>query len=290
MQDALRFVKYHGLGNDFLLVDNRESPQLKITTQQAVRLCDRNFGVGGDGVIFVLPGEGGADYTMRIINSDGSEPEMCGNGLRCYAKFVAELEGAQSRESYIVHTLGGPMVPTLRNDGQVVVDMGPPILEPALVPTTLPANSPAGAAVRAPLDVAGATWLVTAVSMGNPHCVTFGLADGSDLDISSLRLEDIGPQFEHHQVFPSRVNTEFVEVVTRKHLKMRVWERGAGATLACGTGACALVVAAVLEGHSERQCTVDLPGGPLEIEWRESNNRVYMTGPAEAVFSGTAYL
>ncbi|XP_068330159.1 diaminopimelate epimerase, chloroplastic-like isoform X2 [Pyrus communis] len=225
----LHFVKYHGLGNDFILVDNRDSSEPKISPEQAAKLCDRNFGIGADGVIFALPGINGTDYTMRIYNSDGSEPEMCGNGVRCFARFIAELENLQGRHSFKVHTGAGLIVPEIQEDGK-------------------------------------------------------------NLKVDELKLAEIGPKFENHEVFPARTNTEFVQVFTRSHLKMRVWERGAGATLACGTGACAVVVAAVLEGRAERNCTVDLPGGPLQIEWREENNHIYMTGPAEVVFYGSVPL
>ncbi|KAL3684702.1 hypothetical protein R1sor_002724 [Riccia sorocarpa] len=285
-ENVLHFVKYQGLGNDFILVDNRKSSTLCITSEQAARLCDRNFGIGGDGVIFVLPGVNGSDYTMRIINSDGSEPEMCGNGIRCVAKFIAELEGTTEQRSYKIDTLAGLIVPELMADGQVCVDMGPPILEAKKVPTTLEPTQD-GAVVKASLVVAGRSWSVTCVSMGNPHCVV--LLDPSE-DVYSLPLAEIGPLFEKNEVFPARINTEFVQVLSSLHLRMRVWERGAGPTLACGTGACALVVAAVLEGRAERNCLVELPGGPLQIEWRESDNHVYMTGPAQIAFRGTAYL
>ncbi|XP_068644260.1 diaminopimelate epimerase, chloroplastic-like [Aristolochia californica] len=285
----LQFVKYHGLGNDFILVDNRDSLVPKVSPDQAVKLCDRNFGVGADGVIFVMPGVKGTDYSMRIFNSDGSEPEMCGNGVRCFARFIAELENLSGTQSFIVHTSAGLIVPEIQNDGQVKVDMGQPVLTPSEVPTRLPANKD-GAAVRTDLVVDSTDWSVTCVSMGNPHCVTFGTYESEILQVDDLKLAEIGPKFEHHQMFPSRTNTEFVQVFSRSHLKMRVWERGAGATLACGTGACAVVVAAVLEGRSERKCTVDLPGGPLEIEWREQDNHVYMTGPAEIVFYGSVAL
>ncbi|KAH7298882.1 hypothetical protein KP509_25G062900 [Ceratopteris richardii] len=287
-KEILDFSKYQGLGNDFLLVDNRDSAEPKISPEQAVKLCDRNFGVGADGVIFAMPGINGSDYSMRIFNSDGSEPEMCGNGIRCMARFVANLENAAETRSYNIHTLAGLIIPKLREDGQVEVDMGAPILNAPDVPTKL-TSSKDGAVVKVPLNVDGENWLVTCVSMGNPHCVTFAREDGKDLEVNCLPLEKIGPLFEHHEVFPARTNTEFIQVISRSHVRMRVWERGAGATLACGTGACAVVVAGVLEGRTEKKCTVDLPGGPLEIEWRE-NNHVYMTGPAELVFEGKAFL
>ncbi|TAD79573.1 MAG: diaminopimelate epimerase [Oscillatoriales cyanobacterium] len=276
---GLAFAKYHGLGNDFILLDNRDRPEPIVSPAEAVQLCDRHFGIGADGVIFVLPGQNGADYTMRIFNSDGSEPEMCGNGIRCFAKYVASLEGLENTEkAYQVHTLAGMIGPTLRADGQVTVDMGYPILDAEQVPTTL---APAGdKAIARSLSVAGHDWSVTAVSMGNPHCITFVE------DVAAIDLSAIGPQFEHHPAFPQRTNTEFVEVVRPDYLKMRVWERGAGITLACGTGACATLVAAVLNGRSDRSATVELPGGPLQIGWEMISNRVHMTGPATFVFNG----
>lgn len=285
----LHFVKYQGLGNDFILVDNRDSTEPRISPEQAVKLCDRNFGIGADGVIFAMPGTNSTDYTMRIFNSDGSEPEMCGNGVRCFARFIAELENLQGKHSFTIHTGAGLIVPEIQEDGKVKVDMGEPILKASDVPTKLPANKD-DAVVKSELNVDGVTWNVTCVSMGNPHCVTFGTNENVELQVDKLNLAEIGPKFEHHNVFPARTNTEFGQVYSHSHLKMRVWERGAGATLACGTGACATVVAAVLEGHAGRICTVDLPGGPLEIEWREEDNHVYMTGPAEVVFYGSVSL
>ncbi|XP_062202471.1 diaminopimelate epimerase, chloroplastic [Phragmites australis] len=283
---ALHFVKYHGLGNDFIMVDNRDSSVPKVTPEEAAKMCDRNFGIGADGVIFVMPGVNGADYTMRIFNSDGSEPEMCGNGVRCFARFIAELENLQGTNSFKIHTGAGLIIPEIQSDGQVKVDMGEPILSGPDIPTKLLATKNE-AVVQAELAVEGLTWHITCVSMGNPHCITFGTKELKVLQVDDLKLSEIGPKFEHHEMFPARTNTEFVQVLSRSHLKMRVWERGAGATLACGTGACAVVVAAVLEGRAERKCIVDLPGGPLKIEWREDDNHVYMTGPAEAVFYGS---
>ena len=288
----LRFVKYQGLGNDFILVDNRGSADPLLSPAQAAALCDRNFGVGADGVIFALPPAPGSssDYRMRIYNSDGSEPEMCGNGIRCMARFVASLEGASGGRRLTIDTLAGPILPEVLPSGTVSVDMGRPILEAARVPTTLPANHASGGVVRGVLPAAGAEWLATCVSMGNPHCVIFsrrgaGEAAGG-LRVEELDLSVLGPQFEKHAAFPAKTNTEFVQVINPRKLLMRVWERGAGATLACGTGACATVVAGVLEGRAERKCTVVLPGGPLEIEWREADGRIIMTGPAEVVFKG----
>ncbi|MBT9311165.1 diaminopimelate epimerase [Leptothoe kymatousa] len=282
---GLPFSKYHGLGNDFILVDNRHQTAPLLTPTQAIQLCDRNTGIGADGVIFALPGEAGADYTMRIFNSDGSEPEMCGNGIRCMAQYLADLDTAaghprQRPHRYTIHTLAGQIVPTLQPDGQITVDMGEPRLMAAEIPTTLPGEK----AIDVPLAVGDDTYQVTCVSMGNPHCITF--VDNTD----AVPLAVVGPLVETHGAFPQRTNAEFIQVVRSDYLKMRVWERGAGPTLACGTGACASLVAAVLNGKCDRKATVELPGGPLQIEWSASNNHIYMTGPAVRVFTGDAIL
>ena len=276
---VIEFSKYQGLGNDFILIDNRHTAKPIITPEQAIAICDRHFGIGGDGVIFALPGKADTDYTMRIYNSDGSEPEMCGNGIRCLAKFIADLEGnTEVNKSYKIDTLAGLIVPKLEENGDVTVDMGEPELTASKIPTTL--TGVEGKVIAQPLKVAERTWLVTTVSMGNPHCITFVE------DSEAIALEQIGPLFEHHPVFPQRTNTEFIEVVKPDYVKMRVWERGAGITLACGTGACASVVAGVLNHQCDRSCTVELPGGCLQINWSAADNRVYMTGPATKVFQG----
>mmetsp|Transcript_7991 Transcript_7991/g.24684 ORF Transcript_7991/g.24684 Transcript_7991/m.24684 type:complete len:323 (+) Transcript_7991:59-1027(+) len=281
--EKVEFSKYQGLGNDFILVDARSAVEPPLSPEQAARLCDRNFGVGADGVIFALKDED-ADFRMRIYNSDSSEPEMCGNGIRCLARFLKEelqetghSDGAAT--TYAIATGAGLITPTVLDDGRVAVDMGEPELRGPLVPTTLATNSDE----RVIEEELGLFDLrVTCVSMGNPHAVAF-VDDLDDVD-----LPVVGPQCEHHAVFPARVNTEFVQVVDRGTLKMKVWERGAGPTLACGTGACATAVAGVLTGRSDRSAVVQLPGGDLDIEWHEHNNRITMTGPAELVFSGSA--
>ncbi|MEB3281274.1 MAG: diaminopimelate epimerase [Lyngbya sp.] len=282
---AIEFTKYQGLGNDFILIDNRHQSEPLITPEQAMQMCDRNFGIGADGVIFALPATSNGDYTMRIFNSDSSEPQMCGNGIRCLAKFIAELEHRDgkiqeipSSVSYKIETLAGVMTPELLADGQVKVDMGKPRLLAVEIPTTLAKADEK--VVNVPLSVASRSWLVTCVSMGNPHCITFVE------DVAAIPLAEIGPQFEHHPAFPERINTEFIQVIKPDYLKMRVWERGAGATLACGTGACAVVVAGVLTGNCDRSVTVELPGGCLMIEWSAQDDRLYMSGPAERVFTG----
>jgi diaminopimelate epimerase len=274
---SIEFTKYQGLGNDFVLIDNRTQAEPVLTPEQSVNLCDRHFGIGADGIIFLLPGTGDTDYTMRIYNSDGSEPEMCGNGIRCLARFIADTEG-QAIANYRIHTLAGVITPQITANGLVKVDMGQPRLLAKQIPTTLAA--PEFKVVNQPLEAAGQTWSVTCVSMGNPHCITFVE------DVAAIDLTALGPQFEHHPAFPQRINTEFIQVVRPDYLKMRVWERGAGITLACGTGACAALVAAVLSDQAQPRATVELPGGPLEIEWAGYDQPVLMTGPAELVFRG----
>lgn len=276
---TLQFSKYHGLGNDFILLDNRHCDQPLVSAEKAIELCDRHFGIGADGVIFALAGQQGADYTMRIFNSDGSEPEMCGNGIRCLAQFITELEGKEEiGKEYRIHTLAGIITPKIQGNGQITVDMGEPILTADKIPTTI--KKVGEKVINEPLTVGEQDYHVSCVSMGNPHCLVF--ID----DVDNIDLAKIGPLFEHHSVFPQRTNTEFIQVIRSDYLKMRVWERGAGITLACGTGACATVVAGVLNKKCDRLCTVELPGGCLEIEWSIQDNHVYMTGPATKVFTG----
>ena len=282
---VVEFTKYQGLGNDFILIDNRHQTEPILSQAEAVQLCDRHFGIGADGVIFALPGTATTDYTMRIYNSDGSEPEMCGNGIRCLAHFIAHLEtktlGSDRQKlplTYHISTLAGVIAPQLLPDGQVKVDMGQPRLQAQEIPTTLTTETEK--IVNEELKVGTQSWMITCVNMGNPHCITFVE------DVAAIDLATIGPEFEHHPVFPKRTNTEFIQVVRPDYIKMRVWERGAGITLACGTGACASVVAGVLTEHCDRQATVELPGGCLQIEWSAADNRLYMTGPAQPVFMG----
>ena len=279
------FVKYQGLGNDFILIDNTKQSSPIFTPEEAMKICNRNFGVGGDGVIFAMPGTDGCDYTMRIYNSDGSEPEMCGNGIRCMAKFLLEIERKDecSEQIYTISTGAGKIIPKITKDGSITVDMGEPILHPAnKIPTTLEATTKEGHVVEADIEACGKKYKINAVSMGNPHGVVFM----EDLDGMDPVFEVLGPAMESHPAFPERVNAEFAQVLSDSHIRMKVWERGAGPTLACGTGACATCIAGVLSGRTGRKSTVSLPGGDLFIEWRESDNKVYMTGPAEAVFRG----
>ena len=281
----LQFSKYQGLGNDFLLLDSREGLPVRdgggpsdLDPQSIRRLCDRRFGVGADGVILALPPQEGGELRMRIFNADGTEPEMCGNGIRCLARFLADTDGDTPGRSWQIETLAGRIVPELQADGRIRVDMGAPFLEPAQVPTTLPIG-PQGLP-QGELEVEGCRLRVAAAGMGNPHVVI------PVEDVEAVDLEGLGAALEVHPAFPARTNVHFVQALNPEHLVMRVWERGAGPTLACGTGACATLVASHLLGLSERRARLDLPGGSLEINWDAESGHLFMTGPAEAVFQG----
>jgi diaminopimelate epimerase len=275
----LRFTKMHGIGNDYIYF-NAIDQEIPDPEALAKKLSDRRFGIGGDGIILVCPSDI-ADAKMRIFNEDGSEAKMCGNGVRCVAKYLYDYALVpEESETVTVETLSGVKTIALTiEDGEVVsakVDMGAPILKPADIPAVFEGDT----AVAQPLEIGGTAYSVTAVSMGNPHCVVF--VDDPD----ALGLEKIGTLFEHHPAFPERVNTEFVKVIDRHTLQMRVWERGSGETFACGTGACATVVAAVLNGYCDKNedITVHLRGGDLTI--RYTDETVYMTGPAATVYEG----
>jgi len=262
-----------------------------LSPEDSAKLCHRNFGVGGDGVIFALkPPSSDYDFRMRIYNSDGSEPEMCGNGIRCMAQFLKDL--GEDSASYQIDTLAGPIVPVMNDkDGTITVDMGEPILKAEEVPTTLEPNHSDGiSVVEQTVTANGKDWKVSCVGMGNPHAVIF--VDDLEKDVD---LYTDGPALESADCFPAKINVEFVQVLSHNHLKMKVWERGAGPTLACGTGTCALVVAAIragkIPGNQQESVRVTLPGGDLFIDWKEEdNNKIYMTGPAVLAFSGKATL
>jgi len=280
---VFQFSKYQGLGNDFLMLDGRQSGDTDflfgLTPELVVQLCDRRFGVGGDGVILALPPNGGGELRMRIFNADGTEPEMCGNGIRCLARFLADCDGDGPGRTWQVDTLAGRIVPELLPDGTIRVDMGAPFLTPSEIPTTLEvgeAGLPSGE-----LEIDGERFAVAAAGMGNPHVVV--PVDSVD----EIDLERFGSQLEIHPAFPAKTNVHFVELLSPSHLVMRVWERGAGPTLACGTGACATLVACHRLGLSERTARIDLPGGPLQIHWDAMNGKVFMDGPAEHVFDGS---
>ncbi|MFT4072575.1 MAG: diaminopimelate epimerase [Dysgonamonadaceae bacterium] len=273
----LKFTKMHGAGNDYIYM-NGFTQNIENPSELAIKLSDRHFGIGSDGLVLILPSEI-ADIRMQMFNSDGSEAEMCGNASRCVGKYAFD-NGLTEKTRISLETKAGiKYISLLEGDAnarKVTVDMGEPILEAAEIPVVAP-QSPV---LDLPLTIDGKEWKMTCVSMGNPHAVTFTTG------IKDLNLPEIGPKFETNAVFPRKTNTEFIEVVDRKTLNMRVWERGAGETLACGTGACASAVAAVLKGLTDREVTIHLLGGDLHIEWRESDNHVYMTGEAVTVFSG----
>ena len=275
---TLRFAKLHGTANDFVYVDAREGFPGD-PAALAPRLCDRRRGIGADGLILVeRPTSRDADCRMVIYNADGTRPEMCGNGIRGLAKFVRD-RGLLSAEPLRVETDAGLRILHAETaNGRVVrvtVDMGVPVWDGRAIPVAAD-----GEVIDRALEVAGRSWRITCVSMGNPHCVVF-----VDDDPAALPLAEIGPRFEHHAFFPKRVNTEFVRVVSPERLVMRVWERGAGETMACGTGACAVAVAAARTGRAGRRVVVVLPGGELAIDWR-ADDRVLMTGDAVEVFEG----
>ena len=273
----MKFTKWQGIGNDFVIVNGFQE-KLENYPQKAIEICDRHFGIGADGLVIALPSEI-ADFRMRIFNSDGSEAEMCGNVTRCFARYVYE-NGLTTKTELSIETLAGIIRPKLIfEEGQiraVCVDMGEPRLKRGEIPMTGNAEEQA---VNLPLVVGNTTYDITCVSMGNPHCIIF-----TD-EVEELDLQALGRPIETHPLFPRKTNVEFVKVIDRNTLRMRVWERGAGITLACGTGTCATVVAAVLNNKTEREVKVHLDGGDLFIEWR-SDNHVYKTGPAVEVFRG----
>jgi len=273
----MKFTKMHGIGNDYIYVDcTRE--ELKNPSEIARKVSDRHFGIGSDGLVLILPSQK-ADFKMRMFNSDGSESEMCGNAIRCVGKYVYDNK-LTNKNIIEIETLAGIKVLTMTIENDQVtlvrVDMG----EPILVPKDIPVDSEKDRFIAETIIIDNQEFKVTAVSMGNPHAVSY--IDNVDC----FPLAQIGPKMENHKLFPRRVNAEFVQVIDRTTLKMRVWERGAGETLACGTGACAVLVSSVLNNLSGRTATVKLLGGDLLIEWSEADNHVYMTGPAVKVFDG----
>ena len=273
----MKFKKMHGLGNDYVYVNCFEE---KIDNPPAVArfVSDRHFGIGSDGLIMINPSKT-ADFEMEMYNADGSRGEMCGNGIRCVAKYVYDY-GLTDKTQISVETLGGIKYLDLTvEDGKVSlvkVDMGKPELEADLIPII----SEREQVIDEPIEVDGKEYHMTGVSMGNPHAVIY--VD----DVKGLDLEKIGPKFENHERFPKRINTEFVHCIDRQTVEMRVWERGSGETLACGTGACAVAVSSILNNLTDTQVTVKLLGGDLQIEWDREKDRVFMTGPATVVFDG----
>jgi diaminopimelate epimerase len=289
----IQFTKMHGLGNDFILIDCRESG-LPSLSPLAKRLCDRRFGIGADQILLLYPSSV-ADFKMRILNADGSEVEMCGNGIRCFGKYIWD-RGLSDKKVLEVETLAGIIRPE-KMDGLVRVDMGEPVLEPEKIPVALSSGfgvpSPnagldsktlnARYVIDYPLRIEDREFKITCVSMGNPHAVI--VVD----NVSLFPIAYYGKMIENHPLFPNRTNVEFIEVINPAEIRMRVWERGAGETLACGTGASAAAVAAHIKGLTKRVVTTHLSGGDLSMEWADDNH-LFMTGPAEEVFSGEMYL
>lgn len=270
----MRFVKMHGLGNDFVIFEWEELQGVKDIASFSKRVCDRHFGVGADGVILVAPSDR-APFAMRIFNADGSEAEMCGNGIRCFAVYLWKRGRVADRE-FPVDTKAGIIVPQIKErNGKLAVrvNMG----KPRLGASSIPINVDAEQVVDYPLQVGGKTFLLTAVSMGNPHAVIFDLPE---------EWGKIGEKIEKHSLFPHKTNVEFVKVRNRKEALVKVWERGVGPTLACGTGACAVLVAGVLKGVLDRETQIHLPGGTLLVSWPDNQSDVFMEGPAEEVFEG----
>lgn len=276
----MKFTKMQGCGNDYLYVDGSKERILQQEKPRLVRLLsDRHFGVGGDGVIFINPSTA-ADFEMEMYNADGSRSAMCGNGIRCVAKYVYD-KGLTDKTERLAIMSGGQVKYldlTVENGrvSRVKVDMGEPVLEPARIPVLAQGDS----AVNEEIFVQGREYRMTCVSMGNPHAVVFWE------NVPALKIEEIGPAFEKHERFPERTNTEFIEVLEPGRVRMRVWERGTGETLACGTGCCAAAVACVLNGKTDTYVTVEVPGGEIDVFWDQKENRVYMTGPAVTVFEG----
>lgn len=282
----MKFTKMHGCGNDYVYVDCTKEVIPNIS-ETAIQVSDRHFGIGSDGLILIKASDV-ADFEMDMYNADGSRGKMCGNGIRCVAKYVYD-HGLTDKTTITVNTLSG--IKTLKltvEDGKVSkvrVDMGEPELIPAQVPVKASvlglADDRREAIVAEPLEIKGRSYDITCVSMGNPHCIIF-----IEEDVRDFPLEEVGPVFEKHELFPERVNTEFINVIDKDHLRMRVWERGSGETLACGTGACAVAVASYLNGFTGRSVDIELLGGHLEVVYDEKTNHVFMTGPATEVFSG----
>lgn len=275
----MKFTKMHGCGNDYIYINGASEKMEQDRKPDFVRrVSDRHFGIGGDGVIFINPSTE-ADFEMEMYNADGSRAEMCGNGIRCVAKYVYDKGLTDKTEISIVSCGKVKYLQLFLKDGKVEsvrVNMGAPILQAGEVPVI----SDKEQVIDEPILVQGKEYKMTCVSMGNPHAVIF------TEDVTNLAIESIGPYFENHERFPKRTNTEFVKVLDRKNVQMRVWERGTGETLACGTGCCATVVACVLNGLTDSTVTVKLLGGEIEVFWDQENNLVYMTGPAETVFEG----
>lgn len=285
----LEFTKMQALGNDFIVVDDRDA-RLKRIPQLSRKLCDRRFGIGADQLLLLCHSKN-SDFRMRIFNADGSEVEMCGNGIRCLGKYIwddifhckEDVNADKCITSLSIETMGG--IKHIYKTGNLFrIDMGKPQFDPAKIPLdvkTVQRHLNAGKVMEYPLRIGNTTFKITCVSMGNPHAVIVVK------DVNSVQLDKVGPLIEKHKLFPKRINVEFIQAVNKESIKMRVWERGAGETMACGTGASASAVVAALLGLTGRKVNVSLPGGKLLIHWSEKDDHVYMTGPAEKVFEGT---
>jgi diaminopimelate epimerase len=279
---TFNFTKMHGAGNDYIYV-NCFKEKVENINETAKKVSDRHFGIGSDGLVLICPSDK-ADFRMDMYNSDGTQAEMCGNATRCVGKYVHD-KGLTDKTTVTLETLAGIKILKLNLDDNgevetVCVNMG----QPELVPKNIPIDSELDRFIQQPVTVDGKEYLVTGVSMGNPHAITY--ID----DVDNFEIEKIGPKFENHELFPRRINTEFAQIVDRKTIKMRVWERGAGETLACGTGACATMVAANLSDLVDDEADLVLIGGTLHIRWDKEENNIYMTGPAKFVFDGTITL
>lgn len=278
----LKFTKMQGLGNDFIIVDYDDIKDLSLSAEElTIKMCDRKYGIGADGLIVVNPDsmKSNTDTCWRILNSDGSEPEMCGNGMRCFAQYVFN-KGLVSTKKFSVNTLAGTIIPEIIDEEIVRVNMGKPILEPEKIPV----QSHLCPVLNDTIKVSDRTFDFNAVSMGNPHCLIFTDENPEELAVR------YGSEIERSHLFPERTNVEFIKVLSEKHIKINVWERGCGITLACGTGACASTVAAILNNLTENKVKADLPGGSLDIEWAgnsvDTNHDVFMSGSAKVVFEG----
>jgi len=281
----IEFTKMQGCGNDYVYIDCYAGKyDIRDKAGLARRLSDRHFGVGSDGLIFINPSLK-ADFEMEMYNADGSRAQMCGNGIRCVAKYVYD-HGYTDKETFTIESAGSvkqiTVFPENGSVKEVMADMGSPILSAADIPVI----SEMDPVISDDLEIEGEHYRITCVSMGNPHAVVFSEGTCS-FELDSLEIEKLGPLFENHERFPQRVNTEFVHVTDRRHMEMRVWERGAGETLACGTGCCASVCACVLNGYTDNEAEVSVRGGKLKILWDSESGHVFMTGPAETVFSGS---
>jgi diaminopimelate epimerase len=280
MKQRILFMKMQGLGNDFILINAISQRLIRFDFNEfAKKICNRNYGIGADGLIIIQESLK-ADLQMRVFNSDGSEAEMCGNGIRCFAKYVYENK-ILDKDIFSVETLAGIVVPALNIKNNAVesieVDMGIPNLARYKIPMVGPKDD---IVIAENITVENNQYAITCVSMGNPHAIVF--VD----DLASIDIDKIGPKFENHKLFPEKINTEFVQVINQDEIAMVAWERGAGKTLACGTGACAAVVACVINNKTNRKVLVHLPGGQLSIEWQESDEHIMLNGPAELVFKG----